>query len=173
MIDWCTVNGDLKKTLRVPGPVTGPLGSWGTLHASDLAWPGTGRCWGGGTWIWIYKMLLVSPRRLWVGVRMSASLCHVTHVTGVTHVSHTFASRRKYHEDAPVTDSRCHPGPVQHWASSWQTNWLDDWWRMIVTQMWRFVSLTPNSDMCHVTRSKLGHFPTLIFCIAVVVLIFN
>ena len=33
---------------------------------------------------------------------------------GVTHVSHTFASRRKYHEDAPVTDSWCHPGPVQH-----------------------------------------------------------
>ena len=40
MIDWCTVNGDLKKTLRVPGPVTGPLGSWGTLRASGLAWPG-------------------------------------------------------------------------------------------------------------------------------------
>ena len=125
-----------------------------------LAWPGqAGRCWGGGTWIWIYKMLLVSPRRLWAGVRLSASLCHVTHVTpGVTHpshVSHTFASQRKYREDAPVTDSRCHPGPVQHWASSWQTNWLDDWWRMIITQKWRFVLLTPSCVMCHVTRGNL------------------
>ena len=43
-----------------------------------------------------------------------------------SHVSHTFASQRKYREDVPVTDSRCHPGPVKHSESSWQTNWLDD-----------------------------------------------
>lgn len=118
MIDWCSVNGALQKTLSVPGPVTVPLaavpGPGPEEHCMhvicNLARRGGAE---GGTWIWIYKMLLVSPRRLWVGVRMSASLCHVS---GVTHVSHHFASQRKCHDCAPMsplaTDSLCHPGPV-------------------------------------------------------------
>ena len=108
MIDWCSVNGALQKTLSVPGPVTVPLaavpGPGPEEHCMhvicNLARLGGAE---GGTWIWIYKMLLVSPRRLWVGVRMSASLCHVS---GVTHVSHHFASQRKCRDCAPMFPSR-------------------------------------------------------------------